>query len=114
MAAGGLSRGEAVGETEAGHPWLARLMVATLYTFGLKRGGGRGQLLSEFCVRAPAAPLRCVDRLTRGDAGARGSAARRGARRWGGDERSWGCGWQPSGGTEILVFADLRTVDICY
>ena len=37
-------------ETEAGHQWLTRLVVATLYTFGLKRGVG-AESLSEFFIR---------------------------------------------------------------
>jgi len=37
-------------ETEAGRCWLIRLVVATLYTFGLKRGVG-AETLSEFFGR---------------------------------------------------------------
>jgi hypothetical protein len=37
-------------ETEAGRQWLTRLVVATLYTFGLKRGVGM-DTLHEFFVR---------------------------------------------------------------
>src|SRR6266571_2875629 len=37
-------------ETEEGRHWLTRLVVATLYTFGLKRGVGV-DTLSEFFVR---------------------------------------------------------------
>lgn len=37
-------------ETEEGRRWLTRLVVATLYTFGLKRGVGL-ETISEFCVR---------------------------------------------------------------
>ena len=37
-------------ETEAGRQWLTRLVVATLYTFGLKRGVGL-DTLSEFFAR---------------------------------------------------------------
>jgi hypothetical protein len=37
-------------ETEAGHAWLIRLMVATLFVFGLKRGVG-AETLSEFFGR---------------------------------------------------------------
>ena len=36
-------------ETEAGRCWLIRLVVATLYTFGLKRGVG-AETISEFLV----------------------------------------------------------------
>src|SRR5262245_59666493 len=54
-------------ETEAGRPWLIRLVVATLFVFGLKRGVG-AETLSEFfgCLHlegrvgcSPSA-LRCV------------------------------------------------------
>ena len=37
-------------ETEAGHTWLIRLVVATLFVFGLKRGVG-AETLSEFFGR---------------------------------------------------------------
>src|SRR5687768_248829 len=37
-------------ETEDGRQWLTRLVVATLYTFGLKRGVGL-ETMSEFCTR---------------------------------------------------------------
>src|SRR4029453_8992264 len=37
-------------ETEEGRQWLTRLVVATLYTFGLKRGGGL-DTMSEFFAR---------------------------------------------------------------
>jgi hypothetical protein len=37
-------------ETEEGRCWLTRLVVATLYTFGLKRGVGL-ETISEFFVR---------------------------------------------------------------
>jgi uncharacterized protein DUF6399/IclR-like helix-turn-helix domain-containing protein len=37
-------------ETEVGRQWLTRLMVATLYTFGLKRGVGV-ETMSEFFAR---------------------------------------------------------------
>src|SRR6266404_4500196 len=37
-------------ETEEGRQWLTRLVVATLYTFGLKRGVGL-ETMSEFFAR---------------------------------------------------------------
>ena len=39
-------------ETEEGRPWLRRLVVATLYIFGLKRGVGI-ETLSAFFSRLP-------------------------------------------------------------
>src|SRR5919109_5306927 len=41
-------------ETEDGRQWLRRLVVATLYTFGLKRGVGL-DTMSEFFTRLPLA-----------------------------------------------------------
>src|SRR5262252_314522 len=41
-------------ETEEGRQWLTRLVVATLYTFGLKRGVGL-DTVSEFFTRLPLA-----------------------------------------------------------
>jgi hypothetical protein len=38
------------GETDEGQQWLIRLVVATLYTFGFKRGVG-AETLSEFLLR---------------------------------------------------------------
>jgi hypothetical protein len=39
-------------ETADGRQWLTRLVVATLYTFGLTRGVGL-DTISEFCARRP-------------------------------------------------------------
>ena len=39
-------------ETEAGRPWLIRLVVATLFVFGLTRGVG-AETLREFFGRLP-------------------------------------------------------------
>ncbi len=50
MARRGNSPESELGETEAGRAWLTRLVVATLYTFGLKRGVGM-DTMSEFFVR---------------------------------------------------------------
>ena len=41
-------------ETAEGRQWLTRLVIATLYTFGLKRGGGL-ETISAFFVRLPLA-----------------------------------------------------------
>ena len=41
-------------ETAEGRQWLTRLVIAPLYTFGLKRGGGL-DTISEFFVRLPLA-----------------------------------------------------------
>src|SRR6266571_2057341 len=53
-------------ETEAGRRWLTRLVVATLYTFGLKRGVGM-ETISEFFVRLRLQPqLGCSPTALRG------------------------------------------------
>ncbi len=85
-------------ETAEGRQWLTRLVVATLYTFGLKRGVGL-DTMSEFFAAAASGNAGGVFavRLTWGDAGvggrtagdggglgAGGACARRGARdHWG-------------------------------
>jgi Family of unknown function (DUF6399)/IclR helix-turn-helix domain len=50
MARRGHSPESELWETEVGRQWLTRLVVATLYTFGLKRGVGMDSM-SEFFVR---------------------------------------------------------------
>jgi DNA-binding IclR family transcriptional regulator len=40
-------------ETEEGRRWLTRLVIATLYTFGLKRGVGGGHAERVFRSSAP-------------------------------------------------------------
>src|SRR5215475_15082061 len=54
-------------ETEAGRTWLIRLMVATLFVFGLKRGVGAetrseflGRLRLDAHVGCSPSALRCV------------------------------------------------------
>ena len=45
-------------ETEAGHTWLIRLVVATLFVFGLKRGVG-AETISEFFGRLHSSRCPC-------------------------------------------------------
>src|SRR6266446_9080813 len=53
-------------ETEVGRRWLTRLVVATLYTFGLKRGVGL-DTMSEFFARLHlATQLGCSPSALRG------------------------------------------------
>jgi hypothetical protein len=53
-------------ETEEGRRWLTRLVVATLYTFGLKRGVGM-ETISEFFARLRLQPqLGCSPTALRG------------------------------------------------
>ena len=56
-------------ETEAGRQWLTRLVVATLYTFGLKRGVGVDTMSGFSCVCAAALLGLFAYRLARCDAG---------------------------------------------
>ena len=53
-------------ETEEGHSWLIRLVVATLYTFGLKRGVGGDSLSEFFCRLRLEAHLGCSPNALRG------------------------------------------------
>src|SRR5262249_7259214 len=46
-------------ETEAGRNWLIRLVVATLFVFGLKRGVGAATLSEFFCRLHLEAPVGC-------------------------------------------------------
>src|SRR5215467_8666086 len=46
-------------ETEAGRNWLIRLVVATLFVFGLKRGVGAETLSEFFCRLHLEAHLGC-------------------------------------------------------
>src|SRR5215471_7450526 len=53
-------------ETAEGRQWLTRLVIAPLYTFGLKRGGGL-DTISEFFVRLPlATQVECSASALRG------------------------------------------------
>jgi DNA-binding IclR family transcriptional regulator len=62
-------------ETAEGRQWLTRLVIATLYTFGLKRGVGL-DTISEFFVRLHLATsdLRHVESVGGGAAQGPGSA----------------------------------------
>jgi hypothetical protein len=55
-----------VWETEAGHDWLLRLVVATLYTFGLKRGVGTDSISEFFCRLRLEAHVGCSPGALRG------------------------------------------------
>src|SRR5262245_66618324 len=53
-------------ETEDGRRWLTRLLAATLYPFGLTRGGGR-ETISEFFTRLHlATQMGCAPSALRG------------------------------------------------
>jgi hypothetical protein len=71
-----------VWETEAGRRWLTRLMVATLYTFGLKRGVGM-DTISEFFARLRLErQVGCSPSALRGVMQALEAALLETARRW--------------------------------
>jgi hypothetical protein len=55
-----------VWETEEGHGWLLRLVVATLYVFGLKRGVGADSLSEFFCRRRLESHVGCSPSALRG------------------------------------------------
>ncbi len=103
-------------ETEAGHQWLARLMVATLYTFGLKRGVGV-DTLSEFFVRVRLQHhLGCSPTALRGVRQALEAALLETAGTWEKAGLADGEGREIIGAVDetfleqmILVFMDLRT-----
>ena len=46
-------------ETEAGRQWFTRLVVATLSTFGLKRGVGLDTMAAFFARLPLATPVGC-------------------------------------------------------
>ena len=62
-------------ETEEGHSWLIRLVVATLYTFGLKRGVGGDSLSEFFCRLRLEAHIGCSLRRSLGGSVCRAVAA---------------------------------------
>jgi hypothetical protein len=53
-------------ETEEGHRWLTRLVVATLYTFGLKRGVGMDTMQEFFARLHLATQVGCSPSALRG------------------------------------------------
>jgi hypothetical protein len=53
-------------ETEEGHGWLLRLVVATLYIFGLKRGVGADSISAFFCRLHLEAYVGCSPSALRG------------------------------------------------
>ena len=53
-------------ETEAGRRWLTRLIVATLYTFGLKRGVGMDTMSAFFARLRLETQVGCSPSALRG------------------------------------------------
>jgi hypothetical protein len=53
-------------ETTAGRQWLTRLVIATLYTFGLKRGVGLDTISAFFVRLHLATPVGCSASALRG------------------------------------------------
>lgn len=103
-------------ETEDGRQWLTRLMVATLYTFGLKRGVGL-ETISEFFARLRLeTQVGCSPSALRGVMQALEAALRETAAAWEQDGCAGGEVREIIGAVDetflermMLVFMDLRT-----
>jgi hypothetical protein len=103
-------------ETEDGRRWLTRLVVATLYTFGLKRGVGL-DTMSEFFARLHLAPqVGCSPSALRGVMQALEAALLETAETWEQDGCAGGEVREIIGAVDetflermILVFMDLST-----
>jgi hypothetical protein len=103
-------------ETEEGHQWFTRLVVATLSTFGLKRGVGM-DTLSEFFARVRLeTQLGCSPSALRGVMQTREATLVETAAAWEHDGVAAGAVREIIGGVDetfleqmILVFQDLLT-----
>ena len=103
-------------ETEEGRQWLTRLVVATLYTFGLKRGVGL-ETMSEFFARLHLeTQVGCSPSALRGVMQALEAALLETAAAWEQDGRARGEVREIIGAVDetflermILVFMDLST-----
>jgi Family of unknown function (DUF6399)/IclR helix-turn-helix domain len=103
-------------ETEDGRQWLTRLVVATLYTFGLKRGVG-SETMSEFFARLHLeTQVGCSPSALRGVMQALEAAVLETAAAWEQDGRARGEVREVIGAVDetflehmILVFMDLST-----
>ena len=103
-------------ETADGRQWLTRLVVATLYTFGLKRGVGL-ETMHEFCApRRLQTPRGCSPSAWRGVMQALEAAWWEIAAAWEQDGQTRGEGREIIGAVDetflermILVFMDLTT-----
>jgi hypothetical protein len=103
-------------ETEDGRNWLRRLIVATLYTFGLKRGVG-SETMSEFFSRLHLeTQVGCSPSALRGAMQALEAALLETAAAWEQDGRTQGEAREIIGAVDetflehlILVFMDLST-----
>jgi len=103
-------------ETEEGRGWLRRLMVATLYTFGLKRGVGV-ETISEFFVRLRLeTQVGCSPSALRGVMQVLEAAVVETAQSWEQDGIAHGAVREVIGGVDetflqrmILVFQDVST-----
>jgi hypothetical protein len=105
-----------VWETEEGRGWLIRLVVATLYTFGLKRGVGL-ETISEFFLRLRlTTQVGCSPSALRGVMQALETALLETAEAWEKEGCTDGEGREIIGAVDetfleqmILVFMDLKT-----
>jgi hypothetical protein len=90
-------------ETAEGRPWLTRLGVATLETFGLTRGGGM-ETRPEVCARLPLAP----------QGGCSPSAWRRVRQKWEEASLATAATWEQEGGATGEGRAILGAVEATF
>ena len=103
-------------DTTDGRQWLRRLVVATLYTFGLKRGGGLDTISECFARVHLETQLGCSPSALRGVLQALEAALLETAATWEQEGRGWGEGREIIGAVDetflarmLLVFMDLAT-----
>src|SRR6266849_9416976 len=103
-------------ETEEGHRWLVRLVVATLYIFGLKRGVGLDTMSEFFTCLGLATQVGCSPAALRGVMHVLEEAVVKTAQTWEQDGVAHGEVREGIGGADetflqrmMLVFQDLLT-----
>jgi hypothetical protein len=103
-------------ETEAGRQWLTRLVVATLYTFGLKRGVGLDTMQAFFARLHLATQMGCSPSALRRVMQTLEATILETAAAWEKDEVATGEGREIIGAVDetflermVLVFMDLPT-----
>jgi IclR helix-turn-helix domain len=90
-------------ETAEGRQWLTRLVVATLYTFGLKRGVGM-ETMHEFFARLPLAT----------QVGCAPSALRRVRQKWAAAMLETATTWEQEGSATTEERAIIGAVDATF
>ena len=103
-------------ETDEGRRWVTRLVVATLYTFGLKRGVGVDTMSAFFARLRLERQVGCSPTALRGVMQALEAALLETAEAWEQDGRAGGERREIIGAVDatflaqmLLVFMDLRT-----